>query len=186
MMTTPVPKHPTLNHADKMTIWSLFRQLDDVLLRAPGFKKCFSADEAALINAKSDAIVYHPKHLAVLNIAASSLDAYKVVSWYGFFICKHTDDRCKISLLAAIYVLRVFLNQETGVKLGKATTSMLYYLAVNDGDEHKDEFGIGKNGLYMAFSTAHAALKIAKIKYGATPHEAVDGHDGLTHSTGQG
>jgi hypothetical protein len=107
--------------------------------------------EKTLRNAAEDAMVHHA---AFINkfIIQKSVDPFKIISWYGFFLSKNADDPTKSILLLAIAHLNDLLSKEhLKLKLSAAHVQHLYNMAKLDGSD--DEFGIGKNGIYSVFSS---------------------------------
>ena len=104
-----------------------------------------------LLDAAEDAIKHHA---AFVNkfINQKSVDPYKILSWYGFFLSQKADDPDKNILFFTITHLNDLLSKEhLALKLSAPQVEHLYKMAKLDGSE--DEFGIGKNGIYSVFSS---------------------------------
>lgn len=104
-----------------------------------------------LLDAAEDAIKHHAAFVDKF-INQKSVDPYKILSWYGFFLSKKADDPDKNVLFFTITHLNDLLcNEHLALKLSSQQVEHLYKMAKLDGLE--DEFGIGKNGVYSVFSS---------------------------------
>ena len=147
-----------ISEDDKKLIFLVFSLLDQLITSEDyPYHQHVGVARDTLDKAKTDAIRFHIGHLKHHKVHATSIDPYKIVSWYGFYVAKNADDVKRISLLATIELMRYFLSCEiNGITLDRETTSLLYRMVANDGVN--DDHGVGKNGLYLAFLCSRKAL----------------------------
>jgi len=124
------------------------------LLETPKFKSFVAVSEQT----KEDALNKATQHLFLHNdtfgIEAKSTDVYKLLSWYGYFLYQHADDRNAVIYLATMAILnkKILKNEVCGLMLDKYTITEMYQMLTKDGED--DHLAIGKNGLYIAFKSA--------------------------------
>ena len=103
------------------------------------------------------AIRHYVKHAKGHNLNVTAIEPYKVISWGSFELCqqyKKTDqEKAKKILMLAVVSLNYFLlldvDKKVDISLQKKILRMLIYECRGN-----NEFGIGKNGLYLIFKTA--------------------------------
>ncbi len=126
----------------------VFNQVVDQTLVSTGK---IGLTQTTLNDAAQDAILHHQSFINKF-IHQKSVDPYKIVSWYGFFLSKKADDPKKMILLIALKHMNDLLSKEPlHQKMSDAHIGHLYNMARLDGME--DEFAIGKNGVYSVFSS---------------------------------
>jgi hypothetical protein len=135
---------------DKKAVYNMMK-IVDAILRKKG--KYVGVAESTLDEAKRSAMQHHYNFLERFSIFQTAVDPYKILSWYGFYIAKHADDKDKISVLASMYVMNTMITHEPNkARLPNVLMAHLYQLVKND--EVDDDFGIGKNGIYAVFTAA--------------------------------
>lgn len=106
-----------------------------------------------LAEAKEKTITHHYKFLAKLQIQQTSIDPYKIMSWYGFYVSEGANDSRKIAVLCAIQIMNNMLKYDSfGKPIATDLVCHLWFLVRND--KVNDEFGVGKNGIYSVFTAA--------------------------------
>jgi hypothetical protein len=141
-----------LSDSDIEAAYNYMLKLDLIVSRKPEY---VAVSGIRFDEAKRSAILHHCNYVKHFGIWQQSVDPYKILSWYGFYLAEHADDKHKISVLVAIQEMNKLLTQEKSKgarSLPSKVVSQLYQRAALD--KHKDEYAIGKNGLYSAFDTA--------------------------------
>jgi hypothetical protein len=150
-----------LTQADKDLALTIMLLVDGVIKH----QKNIGFTEITLSKAKRDAITHHSKFIHELGVTQNKVDAYKICSWYGFYLAKHLDDPEKLCLWIVLGVMNFFLSiEKNGTHLSKDFIKHLHTMTKNDG--HCDEFGVGKNGIYSAF----AACKNLTVEFSKKNH----------------
>lgn len=120
--------------------------------------------QETLDNAKESAINHHFEFLKECSIRQETVDVYKILSWYGFEISKHADDKKKLAVLACMQVMNCVLkNEKFEPQIPEVLVEHLWEMSQNDGVN--DDYGIGKNGVYSVFTTASMVLEPFSKKY---------------------
>jgi hypothetical protein len=136
-----------LSNEDKALAHQIMEVVDAVIKREPNI----GHTEITLDKAKRDAITHHSKFIHELGVTQNKVDVYKVCSWYGFYLAKHLDDPKKLCLWIVLEVMNLMLSKEKhSTRLSDDFIKHLHAMTQNDG--FQDEFGVGKNGIYSAFS----------------------------------
>lgn len=162
----------SLSDEEKRIIYDSYGPFGKIL-RARASKYGAVLTDAVLLAAKEAAYKHHIEHLDIMSIQQNHVDPYKIAAWYGFFLNKLANDKNfapaydpnGACLLAAIGVMNKQLRADiAGAFLDRGWLQLLYRYVRNDGG--KDDHGVGKNGLYVAFATARRALA---NKWGVRP-----------------
>lgn len=138
-----------LTDEDIVVAYNTMQWIDKVMKA----EKKINCTSEMLISAKSDAIDHHIKFIKQLHVKQNKLDAYKICSWYGFYLAHHLDDPKKLSLGILLRILNTLLSRENGGrKLSEEIIQHLFAMTKNDGNADTNEFGVGKNGIYACFT----------------------------------
>lgn len=141
----------SLSELDIKRIYVLIGLFDRVIDKNLVQPRLIGLTERTLTDAAEDAMKHHALFINKF-INQKSVDPFKIVSWYGFFLSKKADDPAKRILLITIGHLNDLLSKEhLKLKLSYLQMQHLYNMAKLDGSD--DEFGIGKNGIYSVFSS---------------------------------
>jgi hypothetical protein len=140
---------------DVKIIHHLMEKLDSVL-RTKDFSDkhgLLSLTKDDFDNAKEKTITHHYAFLTKLKIQQTSIDPYKIMSWYGFYLSEVAQDDKKIAVLCAIQIMNNMLKYDSfGKPIVTDLVCHLWFLARND--KVNDDFGVGKNGIYSVFTAA--------------------------------
>lgn len=98
----------SLSDEDIKAVYNMMKTVD-LILRKKG--KYVGVAESTLDEAKKSAIQHHYRFLQRFSIWQTAVDPYKILSWYGFYIAKHADDKEKISVLASMYIMNNMITQ---------------------------------------------------------------------------
>lgn len=140
---------------DVEIIHHLMEKLDYILSAKEFSKKhgSLGLTESDFYKAKERTITHHYAFLTKLQIQQTSIDPYKIMSWYGFYISEIARDNKKIAVLCAIQIMNNMLSYDShGKPIATDLVCHLWLLARND--KVCDEFGVGKNGIYSVFTAA--------------------------------
>jgi len=106
-------------------------------------------------------------HLEFINqfVVPESVDPYKIISWFGFFLDKHLNptgephnDLKRLTLHTMLDRLNETLQKDIGQQLHVNTIQHLFELNCKDG-RADDHFGIGMNGTYFAFHSVRDTVE---------------------------
>ena len=123
----------SLTSEDRQAVFNMMTTLDKVL-KAKG--KYVAVTDTTLDTAKHAAMRHHYRFLKRCGIQQATVDPYKILSWYGFYLAANADDIEKVSVLGAMRVMNHMLDQEkTGKRLSEDIILHLYQLVKNDGVE---------------------------------------------------
>ena len=103
-----------------------------------------------------ETIKHYDKHKKEYSICVSNLDPYKICAWSLDYLIKETNHK-KI-IIPFLLVMSNFLDKE-GKKF--SVENLKYIVEMYNNNNKKDEFAIGKNGLFMIFWSA-SNCKISK------------------------
>lgn len=97
-------------------------------------------------------------HNKEFSIEPKTLDIYKLLSWYGYFLSNITRDYHRVVYLMTIRELNLLLSKEKcGKHFTRDFTTKIYQMLRRDDEDGK--FSIGKNGLYLSFRSAKDICK---------------------------
>ena len=97
-------------------------------------------------------------HNKEFSIEPKTLDVYKLLSWYGYFLSNITRDYKRVVYLLTIKALNtLLLEEECGTCFTQDFTNKIYQMLRRDDEDGK--FSIGKNGLYLSFRSAKDICK---------------------------
>lgn len=137
--------------ADRSRVNQLLNVFDQVISRRYVANSLVGLTEQTRECARKATIEHH-KQFVDRFIDQDKVDPYKIVSWYGFFLSQHADDPNKHILEACLRTLNHMLEQEN-LKQGLSEPQILHLYNMARLDGCKDEFGVGKNGIYSVFSS---------------------------------
>lgn len=129
---------------------------------APGYKLTVEKREAMVITA----LKQHGEHLAIHNVHQKSIDAFKLVCWFGGSLLeleKNNNANCEHIIDALLKTLRQILVKESDwwltTSLGCTNLLKSFLLQERAGN---GKHGIWMNGLYVAFHCSVANWKDGK------------------------
>ena len=94
-------------------------------------------------------IKHYKDHKEEYSICVSNIDPYKICAWSLDYLIKETKN--KRLIVPILIVMLTFLKQE---KRSFDIKKLNYIIKMYMNNNKKDEFAIGKNGLFMIFWSA--------------------------------
>lgn len=135
--------------SDNIPFYDIIDALNKVCKSKVGLSISSEHEKEALLQAR----IHILEHNNEFSIQPKTLDVYKLISWYGYFLSHSTYDPKRIIYLMTIQVLNEILSKEVCNKsFSKEFISKLYHMLSRDSQS--GDFSIGKNGLYVAFRSA--------------------------------
>lgn len=154
-----------LNYQEQHEV-EMLCDLIDAVLTDNEFSSNIAVYERCKHRARDGVRRFYEAHLDHFNPGLSpddvEVDPFKVVAWYGFFLSREVgEDVNHLIIKAAIAVMFDLLQQDVpGVAVPqKIKNEMFQLVAIHStickrGEEARDEFAMGMNGLYFAFNLA--------------------------------
>lgn len=118
--------------------------------------------EEILASSKRNAINHHEEHIISLRIKAKRIDVFKIYSWYAFFVAEEIKKQTNLTEREIdVQVFHVFvitintMNRRLKEQFGKCLSKMKIIFIANlaTKDKIQDEHAIGKNGLFLIFTS---------------------------------